>query len=209
MAKRYGATKVFVPISAVMKGESNGAPTDYYNTRLAAQKRKQQLVSYDQPSQSIAYNKRMEQLQEPNEMDKPHGHRAVYSSPNVNMEQKQEKILPGYPKRVVRHDYEPMPGPGPSFMSHNNSDTVQEQPISSVSYHTPALEDENPYNLETGSMIEFSNPPKYGVIKWIGHLADIPKKCKIAGVELVNPMLVEYHLIMLLSDCMQSVAIYI
>ena len=86
------------------------------------------------------------------------------------------------------HDYGPIPGPIRSQNNPNKEIMVQEQPTSSISSHIS----ENPYNLEKGSMIEFSNPPMYGVIKWIGYLVDISKKYKIAGVEMVNA--IEYKL---------------
>ena len=42
----------------------------------------------------------------------------------------------------------------------------------------------SPHNLTVGSLIQFGNPPCYGVIKWIGSL---PKaSCVMAGVELVS-----------------------
>ena len=43
---------------------------------------------------------------------------------------------------------------------------------------------DNPHNLEVGTMIQFGNPPCYGVIKWIGSLPDT--NFVMAGVELVS-----------------------
>ena len=41
----------------------------------------------------------------------------------------------------------------------------------------------NQYNLKVGSVIQYGNPPRYGVIKWIGHLPD--EIVMYAGVEMV------------------------
>ena len=43
---------------------------------------------------------------------------------------------------------------------------------------------DNPHNLKLGTMVQFGNPPCYGVIKWIGSLPDT--NCVMAGVELVS-----------------------
>ena len=41
----------------------------------------------------------------------------------------------------------------------------------------------NPHNLQVGAMIQFGNPPCYGIIKWIGSLSSYG--CLMAGVEVV------------------------
>ena len=41
----------------------------------------------------------------------------------------------------------------------------------------------NPHNLQVGAMIQFGNPPCYGIIKWIGSLPCYG--CLMAGVEVV------------------------
>lgn len=43
---------------------------------------------------------------------------------------------------------------------------------------------DNPHNLKVGTMIQYGNPPCYGVIKWMGSLLDT--ECIMAGVELVS-----------------------
>ena len=48
----------------------------------------------------------------------------------------------------------------------------------------PQPSNENPHNLEIGSLIQFGNPPCYGVIKWIGPIPEA--NCKMAGVEVVR-----------------------
>lgn len=179
--------------------EGNATPTHHYNTRLAAQKRQQQLSSHGQPSQETEYNKHMAQLQDSNRTDVQHGEGIVRSGPSLDRSQKPNNQallsnrgnpVPGHPKRVVQHDYEPMPGLPKGSQNNPVMETPSKPPLSHShqpnheSNNTP--EDENPYNLEKGSMIEFSNPPQYGVIKWIGNLSDISKKCRIAGVEMVN-----------------------
>lgn len=212
MATRYDATKVFVPISAVIKGEGDAGPTHQHNTRQAAQKWQQQIGSHDRPSQETQYNKQMTQFQDPNRTDVPHGNGITQSGPNVDRSQKLVKsskpvtlsgrsnpAVPGRPMRV--HDYEPIPGLADRSQNNPNMESPSKpygQP-SSLS-HQRQLEDnkpehsavmnENPYNLEKGSLIEFSNPPKYGVIKWIGYLSGISKKCRIAGVEMVNSIVI-------------------
>jgi len=44
--------------------------------------------------------------------------------------------------------------------------------------------DDNPDNLGVNDLIQFGNPPLYGVIKWIGNMP--PANCMMAGVELVS-----------------------
>ena len=204
MTARCGGTEVFVPMSAVKKEECNPAPAYQYNNRLAAQKQQQQqqLGGHDQPFQTIEYYRQMAQLQDRNEIDKPHGNGIVTGEPNVHKQIKSNpapllsdhhRVVSGHPKRRVVHDYEPIPGPAPSIKSQNSSDketTVQELPMSNTPYHTPAIVDENPYNLEIGSLIEFSNPPHFGIIKWIGYISDISKKFKMAGLEMVNAIVI-------------------
>ena len=45
--------------------------------------------------------------------------------------------------------------------------------------------DQNPYKLKEGSSIQYDDPPKYGVVKWVGM---IPGRDKTfyAGVEMVS-----------------------
>ena len=42
----------------------------------------------------------------------------------------------------------------------------------------------NQYNLEVGSVIQYDNPPRHGVIKWLGHLPN-EEIVMYAGVEMV------------------------
>ena len=205
LATSHDATKVFVPISAVKLEEGNAASTHDYNTRLAAQKQQQQLSSHGQPSQETEYNKHVAQLQDPNRTDIQHGEGIVCSGPSLDRSQKPNNQalpsnhgnpVPGEPKRVVHHGYEPMPELPKGSQNNPVMETPSKPPLSH-SYQpnhesNSSPEDENPYNLEKGSMIEFSNPPKYGVIKWIGYLSDISKKCRIAEVEMVNSISSSY-----------------
>ena len=49
----------------------------------------------------------------------------------------------------------------------------------------PKSSNDNPHNLEVGSMIRFGNPPCYGIIKWMGTLPETD--CvMMAGVEVVS-----------------------
>ena len=206
MAESHSATKVFLPMSAVKRVESIVVPIHHYNTRLAAQKRQQQLGSHGQPSQEIEY-KQVAQTQDSNRAGMQHG--IVHSGPSVDRSQKPVKLdkpvlpcdhvnpKPGRPVRV-QHDYEPIPGPAKESKSYPDKERPSEpvkQPLPNShqpkleqynSDHFPVVTDENPYNLEKGSMIEISNPPQYGVIKWIGYLSNMSKKYKIAGVEMVS-----------------------
>lgn len=52
-----------------------------------------------------------------------------------------------------------------------------------------AIDNSNPYNLAVGSPVQLaladpSQPPRYGVIRWIGEIAGA--EGKIAGVKLVT-----------------------
>ena len=49
----------------------------------------------------------------------------------------------------------------------------------------PQSSNDNPCELEVGSMIQFGNPPCYGVIKWMGILPET-EHVLMAGVELVS-----------------------
>ena len=65
--------------------------------------------------------------------------------------------------------------------------TVQPHSIQdhkSVRSPDPQPSNENPHNLEIGSLIQFGNPPCYGVIKWIGLIPEA--NCTMAGVEVVS-----------------------
>ena len=42
----------------------------------------------------------------------------------------------------------------------------------------------NQYNLKVGSVIQYDNPPRHGVIKWLGHLPN-EEIVMYAGVEMV------------------------
>ena len=45
--------------------------------------------------------------------------------------------------------------------------------------------DQNPYKLAEGSLIQYGNPPEYGVVKWIGILPG-RENIYYAGVEMVT-----------------------
>ena len=44
---------------------------------------------------------------------------------------------------------------------------------------------QNPYNLKVGSAVKYDDPPKYGVVKWIGVISGHGKTL-YAGVEMVS-----------------------
>lgn len=202
MTTTFGATKVFLPFSAVKKVEEHAHS---YNTK------KQQQKLSSQSSQEIQYDKQGAQFNKEDVLR--HGDGIIRGGQSVDRSQKPAlfdhgKKVPGHAKRV--HDYEFIPGPkkvhgyatipGPPDEFQSNSDKeilskLVKQPLLNV--HQPQLEhhnsdrssaikDQNPYNLEIGSMIQFSNPPHYGVVKWIGYLRDTSKNSKIAGVEMVK-----------------------
>ena len=76
----------------------------------------------------------------------------------------------------VYHNYDEIPGQ-PDQADHLNQQSQYSDPG-----EYPA--DYNPKNLEVGSMIQYGNPPRYGMIKWIGHL---PRAVSlVAGVEMVS-----------------------
>ena len=59
------------------------------------------------------------------------------------------------------------------------------QPHKSLQYHSTTDDNQNnPYNLEVGSMILYGDPPYSGIIKWIGRLPSI--YYLMAGVEMVS-----------------------
>ena len=76
------------------------------------------------------------------------------------------------PHRQVSHQYEPVPGPVDQPEPHSQRD--QQYPASN----------QNPYNLEEGSMILYGDPPHPGIIKWLGYLPEV--NVLSAGVEMVS-----------------------
>ena len=81
-----------------------------------------------------------------------------------------------YQRPKVYHNYDEIPGK-PYQADQLNQ---QNQYLDPVEY--PA--NYNPNNFEVGSMIQYGNPPRYGMIKWIGHL---PRAVSlVAGVEMVS-----------------------
>ena len=195
MAAHCDATKVFLPLSVVQ--ETNAASNPHYNTRLAA-KKQQQLGSNNPPSKEMEYNRHMAQLQDSNREDVQHGNGIVRSRPNVEKSQKPvksdgsamlsdyRKPVPGHAMRV--HEYEPIPGPAEKFQNKSDKEIASKpvQCLQQSRHNFDANKDENPYNLEKESMIQVSNPPLYGVIKWIGCLSELEDN-KVAGLEMVNP----------------------
>ena len=71
------------------------------------------------------------------------------------------------PHRQV-HQYEPVPGP-----------VNQPDPYGQQCQQNP-----NPFNLEKGSMILYGDPPRAGIVKWIGYLPEA--NVLLAGIELVS-----------------------
>ena len=176
-------TKVFLPVSKVQK--INQPPTHPYNTRLAARKQKQHSVQ--DPKDATNF---LVQHQDPS-IDIRRKNEIVRSSPNVKASQKpgkstvlsdHSKPVPGHAMRVI-HNYEPIPGPAENKPNREVLSKPVELPVSNL--QLPVIKNENPYKLEKESLIEFSNPPLYGVIKWIGYLSE-SADIKIAGLEMVN-----------------------
>ena len=81
----------------------------------------------------------------------------------------------GYgPHRQVQHQYEPVPGPINHHEPYSQQQLQQQQ----------NADDSNPYKLEEGSMILYGDPPRSGMVKWIGYLPEA--QILIAGVEMVS-----------------------
>jgi len=77
------------------------------------------------------------------------------------------------PHRQVSHQYEPVPGP-----------PDQPDPYNQQHQQNPGSDQINPYNLEKGSMILYGDPPRSGMIKWIGYPLEV--HVLTAGVEMVS-----------------------
>jgi len=89
----------------------------------------------------------------------------------------------------------------PRILMHNKQskspDSKHSSTISSLVHSTHSasksssrkLFADNPHNLDVGNMIQFGNPPCYGIIKWIGSLPNYERI--MAGVEMVC-CLIEY-----------------
>ena len=71
-----------------------------------------------------------------------------------------------------------------SSQANSQSNDVDNRPNETVlSADNIQLVDTSLYNLEVGSVIQFGEPPRYGVIKWIGNLPDQAEVS--AGLEMV------------------------
>lgn len=66
----------------------------------------------------------------------------------------------------------------PNQFAHSNQQSEYSNPADNIANY-------NPHNLELGSMIQYGNPLRYGVIKWVGHLPG-PTTSLVAGVEMVS-----------------------
>ena len=84
-----------------------------------------------------------------------------------------------YPKQ----GYKPMWSPADPQSS--RSDPQSSKPDQQSSRPDSQSPNDNPYNLKVGSLIQFGNPPCYGVIKWIGTLPET-EHVLMAGVEVVS-----------------------
>ena len=76
--------------------------------------------------------------------------------------------------RVKVHGYDEIPGQPDHYSQHNQYSGPPDHPV-----------DYNPHNFEVGSMVQYGNPPRPGMIKWIGHLPGATSL--VAGVEMVSP----------------------
>ena len=65
------------------------------------------------------------------------------------------------------------------FTLHNTEGVKVFLPIDSV-----IRDDGNPCNLEVGSLIQYGDPPCYGVIRWMGML--FTTNVLMAGVDMVS-----------------------
>ena len=133
-------------------------------------------------------------------------------SPTKQSPQQMWTPNPGYKNPVQSHGDMPVPHtPQSSQQVHNNRhlqegsanttaiisqprrQNVQEtmsglagshnKPQRMLSQQAEMPQDKNPYNLEKGSLVQFGNPPCYGVIKWLGSLPEIDGM--MTGVEVV------------------------
>ena len=80
---------------------------------------------------------------------------------------------------------------------HGKAVTVQphsKQDNKPVRSPDPHPSNDNPHNLELGSLIQFGNPPCYGVIKWIGSIPEA--NCVMAGVEVVRKFIYIHYICM-------------
>jgi len=58
-------------------------------------------------------------------------------------------------------------------------------PSSTAKSNIHAHQNENPYNLEEGSAVQYGTPPQYGVIKWIG-IFPHHREVMFAGIDMVS-----------------------
>ena len=101
---------------------------------------------------------------------------AEFTNQPVVTEQPRPATKPAT-KPSTDHPYEPVPGLAESDHLPQIPQPTPNPPT------TKGPVNDNPHNLDVGSMIQFGKPPCYGVIKWMGYLSDF--NLVMAGVEVV------------------------
>ena len=95
---------------------------------------------------------------------------------------------PGLPQSSQSAPPQPNPQPissqelDPPHHDHFSADSVRAQ--MTVAYAPPPQQGVQLGELDVGSAVQISDPPRYGVIRWIGELPNI--QGYVAGVELVS-----------------------
>ena len=152
--------KVFLPIDSILKDDSNNSPTSShpYNTKT-----KDEHDAKVDPGATMGlktYTKE-EEIQ--------YLMNSVCCNPSTGMP----------------YDYNGGKTDGTNQQESLNYSPPPYQPHNSLQHHGTTDDNQNnPHNLEVGSMILYGDPPYSGMIKWIGHLPSI--YYLMAGVEMVS-----------------------
>ena len=123
-----------------------------------------------------------------NRLGSQHQDDATHPSP-VHKPSSEYKTVPEMQRQGISnesapsHSAPPQPNPDPLHPDHFSADPVGAQVP--VTYTPLPQQGKVQYaKLDVGSAVQISDPPRYGVIRWIGELPNI--QGIVAGIELVS-----------------------
>jgi len=158
--------KVFLPINLVLKDGNNppAAATASDHPYYFNSKNKHNIPHYNQSHPA---------LQMANIPRAGVGDNHPHYNPATGIAYGHSSGKGSGPHRQFSHHYEPIPGL-----------PDQSDPYNQQHQQNPRSDQINPHSLEKGSMILYGDPPRPGMIKWIGYLPE--SNVLTAGVELVS-----------------------
>ena len=188
--------KVFLPEAFVVSEEVDGQAKE---KRGVDGQKYQDKQEFDQVQKAVTEQidvdeqiRRLEEIeQKRGKLNKPQQKTQQDAAPSVNNlvpGTQPPHRGPGLPQSSLSAPPQPNPRPVPSqeldppHHDHFSADSVRAQVP--VAYVPPPQQGVQLGELDVGSAVQVSDPPRYGVIRWTGELPGI--KGIIAGVELVS-----------------------